>query len=231
MMELSAHHAAVLKTAVQTGDLKVVRKILRQTVSKKVEEIVVREAIQFQQWDVIDFLHHRTNTHIYLMEYALEMAVRAQNEDAVKKILPICNPLHNNSEALYCAVQINCPILVKMLLPHSDANAGNCRALCAAVRADNRGLVNVLIAHCDPTLGESAALKETVVYNNQELFDLLCPVSNLNDVWEYIRADNWFDKNQRKMVTQRLNQERQRKRLQKAAATVNVSLPRRSSKI
>lgn len=230
-MELSAHHAAVLKTAVQTGALKVVRKILRQTVSKKVEEIVVREAIQFQQWGIIDFLHQRNNAHIYLMEYALEVAVRAQNQDAVKRILPLSNPKHNNSEALYFAVHLNDTVLVKMLLPFSDANAGNCRALCAAVRGDNHELVNFLIPHCDPTLGQSAALQETVVYKNQELFDLLCPVSNIQDVWESIRTDNWFDKDQRRMVTQRLNQERQRKRLQKAADTVSVSLPRRSSKI
>lgn len=208
-----------IRNAAAEGDIAYLKKVLKFP-DKKAEETVLEIALTNQKWSVLDMFAQDPNKE-YLMEAGLKAAVASGDLLTVQKVLSYTNHSPLPLSALECAISHkNLTILQHLLDARPTANP---KTLVYAVRSQSLEIVCMVLPHCDPTAHCSAALQEAIAYQDQQMFDILYPVSDPQRAWDVVRKDSWFDQKQRHMLKSRLDNDRQRAKLQQAVNVVSSS--------
>lgn len=213
---MKIEYSTLLKQSVKNGDVMCLSQYLKDPVSSKVEQSLVKIAVDNKQMSVLEYFRTRVNSCIGLMDFALECAVANADLNLVKNIMMYADPTHNKNHILEIAVKNIDPPMVAFLLQYCDPTATQNNILALAVRKGDATVLQTLMSRCDPKSNCSAALQETVAYQNQEMFDLLYPVSNPQEAWDVIKNDAWFDRSQRKMLKSRLDIDKQHAKITRA---------------
>ena len=88
------------------------------------------------------------------------LAIQLSQIDEVKRLIPLCNPKHNDSAALWHAATI-----------------GNVECL------------QLLVPVCDPKASNSLALRCALYYQHTDCVVLLHPLSNVKTALKYLNAE------------------------------------------
>lgn len=128
-------------------------------------------AIAARNADCIEFLAPLSDTLGVDGTKFLVKAVKENNAAGVKALIPYSNPKHNDSEALFEAVEHGFLDCVRALVPVSDVSAHNSRALVKALQ-----------------------YIEYVKNPNYEIAELLYEGSDLQAVWEQIETPTFNNK-------------------------------------
>lgn len=217
-----------IKHAAEHGDVKYLTRALKLPVSSKIEKIILSVGLQHNNWSVYSFFQKRSNTTPNLSEYALECVVRNKQLDFATNILHDCAP---TPQTLRVAISNLDLCMIDVLLPHCNVSEEGGKVLSCAVRTGDMEILKRLLKFCNPSLNSSVALQEAVAHQNQEMFDLLYPQSNPQEVWEAIRKDSWFDTSQRKMLKSRLDIDKQNTKLTRAVEKCGISDRKKIKKI
>lgn len=136
----------------------------------------VKEAIFTERLDIFDavlpFLVSVNSA------YPLVYAARKGMAHAVAKLIPLCNPLDEESLALSEAARLGHTEVVRLLLPVSDPLADESAALLGAARAGHTEIVTMLIPVSDPKDRESGALVAAASRGHVKVIKALLPVSS-----------------------------------------------------
>lgn len=99
-----------------------------------------------------------------VLHHGLMTAIGHDRITAFHMLFPHCDPLFNDSEALYGACVSGNIEMINMLLPHSDAKARNSSALVAACVHNNEDLIDLLYPLSDPKAAKQELLREPLFH-------------------------------------------------------------------
>lgn len=106
---------------------------------------------------------------------ALKKAAELGHLAAVLALIPVGNPHHNHSEALFLAVLKVHPAVVDALIPVSDPKADRSAALSVATQLGHNDLVERLLGVSDPTADGSNAFLCATADGAWDLAELFLP--------------------------------------------------------
>lgn len=109
---------------------------------------------------------------------ALINAARNGDIDAVRTLIPTCDPKDLDSPSLGAAAMKGHLQIVQMLISVTDPKASNSLALQRAANAGHLDIVRELIPVSEPRAGESKALKEAAAAGHLDVVRALIPVSD-----------------------------------------------------
>lgn len=126
------------------------------------------------------------------------IAAAMQGHDAeVERLIPLSDPMFNDSQALYFAAANGHTRCVELLIPVSDPLSSDSVALRMAVCNSHVECVKLLLPVSDPTAGDNTILVAAVLSKNEENVALLYPVSDIDRVFHMLhthylsRIDEW----------------------------------------
>lgn len=121
-------------------------------------------------------------------------AVRFNDAEQVRKMIPISDPRYLQSHALRLAARMGHPQCLKLLIPVSDCDEFDYEALIHASIKGNVECVRLLIAHsnthaCSTALG-AALLRESATDGHKHCAQALYDVSDLKETLRQISYKN-----------------------------------------
>lgn len=134
----------------------------------------------------------------------------------VEYLIPMTNPKHDDCEALRLAARGGHVECVKLLIPVSDPATDNSVALAAAAMNKHLECVRLLIPVSNPKDDNSLALAFACQNNDQACFDLLYPLSDPIAALKNLAKDLERPAQNMWLLTERIEREQQRSRLDHA---------------
>ena len=102
---------------------------------------------------------------------SLIAAARLGDINEVSRLIPISNPLYNNSQALCHAVVRKNTIMAQMLAPVSDVTLNHCEVLQVATLQQDTPMIELLYPYCDASATLQYMLKNYVPSQCRALSD------------------------------------------------------------
>lgn len=165
---------------------------------------------------------------------ALIQACKKGNLKEVKRLLPLSNPQTHNSVAIRWAAEYGCLEIVQLLAPLSNLHSQGCFAVQAAAVHGRVEILKCLLEYDIPPATQRSALELAAPMYNPEIFKLLIPGSNYQQVLHNIQQANaarvsygQIDTTVLEQCIEEYENEQQRLRLETAVGSLKPSHARK----
>lgn len=171
--------------------------------------------------------------HLY-NNAALIQACKVGDFKEVQRLLPLSDPQAHNSAAIRWAAEYGCLEIVQLLAPLSNLHSQGCFAVQAAAVHGRVEILKCLLEYDIPPAKLRSALELAAPMYNPEIFKLLIPGSNYQQVLHNIQQANaarvsygQIDTTVLEQCIEEYENERQRQRLEQAIAPPTTSSVRK----
>lgn len=140
---------AVFKQAAIYGRVGILETLVPLVDPKYNHSQALTYAVMHRKSEAVEFLRPLSDIEgIDATQVLLEM-VEKRDEAGVKALIPLSNPRHNDSEALFVAINNHFDAGVRLLAPVSDVGSQNSRALVAALNKASNDIAELLYEGSD----------------------------------------------------------------------------------